>query len=63
MRGAYLAVSHTARGDGETDSAMRTYVPTTQRNRPSPLPCFVLRIASRGKIWRLRKARRMRSAS
>jgi hypothetical protein len=27
MRGAYLAVSHTARVDGETDSAMRTYVP------------------------------------
>ena len=35
----------------------------TQRDRPSPLPCFVLRIASRGKIWRLGKARRIRSAS
>ena len=33
---------------------------TAQRNRPSPLPCFVLRIASRGKTWRLCKARRMR---
>jgi hypothetical protein len=27
MPGAYLPVSHTAPGDGGTDSAMRTYVP------------------------------------
>src|SRR5712692_6662029 len=32
MPGAYLAFSHSARGDGETDSAMRRYVP-----RPSAI--------------------------
>ena len=36
---------------------------TTERHRPSPLPCFVLRMANRGKIWRVRQARRMYSAS
>jgi len=35
MRGAYLAVSHTARGDGETDSAMRTYVPQPSAIAPA----------------------------
>jgi hypothetical protein len=32
MRGACLAFSHSVRGDGETDSAMRRYVP-----RPSAI--------------------------
>ena len=36
---------------------------TTQRHRPKPLPFSVLRIASRGKMWRARSARRMFSAS
>jgi hypothetical protein len=42
MRGAYPAVSYTARGDGETDSAMRRYVP-----QPSAIaqPATMLRIA------------------
>jgi hypothetical protein len=35
MRGAYLAVSHTARGDGETDSAVRTYVPQPSAIAPA----------------------------
>ena len=35
IRGAYLAVSHTARGDGETDSAMRTYVPQPSAIAPA----------------------------
>ena len=35
MRGAYLAVSHTARGDGETDSTMRKCVPQPSAIAPT----------------------------
>ena len=32
---------------------------TTQRHRPKPLPCLVRRIASSGRMWRVRKPCRM----
>jgi hypothetical protein len=32
---------------------------TTQRHRPSPLPCLVFRLASQGKMWQARRARRI----
>ena len=35
----------------------------TRCHRPKPLPFSILRIVSRGKIWRARRARRMFSAS
>ena len=35
---------------------------TTHRHRPQPLPCFVLRMASKGKMWRARNPRRSFSA-
>jgi len=54
MPGACPAVSRTAHGGGETDFNHAKVRSTTQRHRPSPLPCFVLRMANRGKIWRVR---------
>jgi hypothetical protein len=36
---------------------------TTQRYRPSPLPCSVLRLASQGTMWRVRRPCRIASAS
>ena len=36
---------------------------TTQRHRPSPLPCLVRRIATNGSICRARSPRRMAAAS
>ncbi len=39
MQGAYLAVSHTARGDGETDSTRRRCVP--QPSASAPVRCHV----------------------
>jgi hypothetical protein len=50
MPGACLVVSRNAHGGGEIDSTMRRCVPQPNRHRPNPLPCFVLRMANRGKI-------------
>lgn len=63
MRYVYPLAFHTAREDGETDSTRQTVRSTTQRQRPNPLPCRVLRIASRGRMRRARILRRIFCAS
>jgi hypothetical protein len=61
MRGVSGRFSHRTRRrrNSFSDAKERS---STQRHRTSPPPCFVSRIACRGKIWRLRPdERKLRS--
>jgi hypothetical protein len=56
-------VFRSAHGVVGIDSATRRFRFTTHRHRPSPLPCSVLRIASKGTMPRSRTPCRIAFAS